>query len=157
MLSVLVLLVIITQQCITDPASLPRELFGAVSSASAQGKSEDMGPYDSAVLPLEDIPEPGSNVFRRSLPLSEEYAQSEVLRVLQDPRTIPLERFLYYKHPSEISREPGWLQDDQRPAFEDRADLLEQVVKHPEADPILARFEDEPYTTIAVYVRVVGG
>jgi len=157
LVSVIAMLVILAQQCIKDPARFPGELFGRVLSASAQGESNGMGPYDSAVLPLEDIPEPGSNVFRRSLPLSEEYARSEVLRVLQDPRTIPLERFLYYKHPSEISREPGWLQDDQRPAFEDRADLLEQVVKHPEADPILARFEDEPYTTIAVYVRVVGG
>jgi hypothetical protein len=157
LVSALVLLAIIAQQCITDSARLHKELFGGVLRTYAQGEGEGMGPYDSAVLPLEDIPGPGDEVYRRPLPLSEEYAQTEVLRVLQDPRTVPLERFLYYKHPSEVAREPGWLQDDQRAAFEESAGLLKQVVMHPEADLILARFHDAPYSIVAVYVRVLGG
>jgi hypothetical protein len=157
LLSSFALLAIATQQCITDPKILPAGLFNGVLSANAQGEADGMGPYDTAVLPLDDIPSPGNDVYRRPLPLSEEYAQSEVVRVLQDPRTIPLERFLYYKHPYEIAREPGWLQDDQRPAFEERVELLEQVVRHPEADLILDHFEEAPYRAVAVYVRVQGG
>jgi len=123
-----------------------------------QTDAPSMGPYDIAVLPLEDVPDPGPEVYRNIFPPSADYlyAQAEVLRVLKDPRTIPLDRFLYYRDSREQTQYIYYRDPQVRSVYEERNQLLEQVVSHPEADLILDRFKDEPHSAVAVYVRTTG-
>ncbi len=123
-----------------------------------QTDAPPMRPYDIAVLPLEDVPDPGSEVYRNIFPPSADYlyAQAEVLRVLKDPRTIPLDHFLYYRDSREQTQYIYYRDPQVRSVDEERNQLYEQVVSHPEADLILDRFKDAPHSAVAVYVRTTG-
>ena len=117
-----------------------------------------ISPYDIAVLPLDDVPDPGPDVYRNLFPPSADYlyAQAEVLRVLKDPRSIPLDHFLYYKDTRKQTQNIIYRDPKVRSVYEERNQLYEQVVSYPETDLILERFKDKPHSAIAVYVRVVG-
>jgi len=117
-----------------------------------------MGPYDIAVLPLENVPDPGADVYRNIFPSSADdlFAQAEVLRVLKDPRSIPLDRFLYYRDSREPSQLIYYRDPEVRSVYGERNQLYKQVVSHPEADIILDHFKDNPHSAVAVYVRTTG-
>ena len=120
-------------------------------------EQQTMSPYDIAVLPLDQVPEPNIDVYRHSFSdYDNQYASSEVLRVLKDPRKIPIERFLYYKHPRGQLPSRTFRDPHDRSIYQERIQLSVQVVSYPYADQILGRFKDEAHSAIAVYVRTVG-
>ena len=104
----------------------------AVLAGIAPGFAQEprlMGARDVAVIPLESVPEWNhAGVIRLTSHARE--VEVEVLAVLKDPREIPTHRFLY--------------------SLTDR----DEVVVHPRADQIRARFPDGKGTAVAVYVRV---
>jgi hypothetical protein len=104
----------------------------AVLDGIAPGFAQEprlMGARDVAVIPLESVPEWNhAGVIRLTSHTRE--VEVEVLAVLKDPREIPTHRFLY--------------------SLTDR----DEVVVHPRADQIRARFPDGKGTAVAVYVRV---
>ena len=104
----------------------------AVLAGIAPGFAQEprlMGARDVAVIPLESVPEWNhAGVIRLTSHTRE--VEVEMLAVLKDPREIPTHRFLY--------------------SLTDR----DEVVVHPRADQIRARFPDGKGTAVAVYVRV---
>ncbi len=124
-------------------------------------EQQPMGPYDIAVLPLEEIPEPGPEVYRQRLKTSyayeSNYATPEILRVLKDPRSIPLDRFLYYKDPFQSSRDHPKPPEHLEKNYARRIEQSKFIVKHPDADQIIDRFTNNTPSAVAVYVRSIGG
>jgi hypothetical protein len=96
-----------------------------------------MGPYDVAVIPLEDVPEPDpSRVYWFSI---EEEKGLAIFRIFKDPRNVPLERFLYFNtrwRSSDIEGIPSGL------------------VEHRDAEDIIDRFKDDGHIAVAVYVEL---
>ncbi|MEJ2608427.1 MAG: hypothetical protein P8Z41_17415, partial [Anaerolineales bacterium] len=121
-------------------------------------EQQPMGPYDIALLPLEDVPDPIPEVYRNPFPSSTDsvFARAEVLRVLKDPRKIPIDRFLYYKDPRRQTQNLIYRDPQFQSIYVERNKLYTQVISHPDADLILNHFEDRPYQAIAVYVRATG-
>jgi len=126
-------------------------------SVLTQNDSDPMGPYDIAILPLEDVPDPGEDVYHIAF---NDYrgvnASAEVLRVLKDPRDIPLERFLYFIYPKTSVPHITYTDPQFQQVFDERAELYGQVVSYPDTDEILQRFTGRSHSAIAVYIRTTG-
>jgi hypothetical protein len=121
-------LVLTAAACGRPPESAPAEF---VSSELAGAAKSEIGPYDIVKLPLGSVPEPPvDTIFHPEFQDPASGAFVQVLRVVEDPREIPLDRWLY-----------------SNPSGED-------VILHPSAQDWRVRFEDAEHTTLAVYVRV---
>jgi len=121
-------LVLTAAACGRPPESAPAEI---VSSELARAAKSEIGPYDVVELPLGSIPEPPvDTIFQPEFQDPASGAFVQVLRVVEDPREIPLDRWLY-----------------SNPSGED-------AILHPSAQDWRDRFEDAEHTTLAVYVRV---
>ncbi len=122
-------LLLIAAACQPRAIGLARTAYGP--TPSRESRQSPLGPYDVVELPLGGIPEPEPHaIFHPEFvdPASGAYVQ--VLRVIPDPRPIPLERWLYAHLPGE------------------------GPTAHPEAGELRPRFEDGGYSALAVYVRV---
>ena len=121
-------LVLTAAACGRPPESAPAE---SVSSELAGAAKSEIDPYNNVKLPLGSIPEPSINaIFHPEFQDPASGAFVQVLRVVEDPREIPPDRWLY-----------------SNPSGED-------AILHPSAQDWRGRFEDAEHTTLAVYVRV---
>lgn len=91
-----------------------------------------MGPRDVAEIPIESVPAWVSENVLRVVPdpAGESRVSIEVLAVVEDPRDVPIDRFLY--------------------ALTDEG----EVMVHPQADAIRSSLGSRGHSTVAVYVRV---
>jgi len=100
-------------------------------SDPTEASTTEMGPYDVVTLPLDSVPDPPvDTIFHPEFQDPTTGAFVQVLRVLKDPREIPLDRWLYANSSGE-----DW-------------------ILHPRAMDVRGRFEDAEHTALAVYVRV---
>ena len=90
-------LVLTAAACGRPPESAPAEI---VSSKLAGAAKSEIGSYDIVELPLGNIPEPPINaIFHPEFQDPASGAFVQVLRVLKDPREIPLDRWpVSYTH-----------------------------------------------------------
>ncbi len=89
-----------------------------------------MGPYDQAVLPIEDVLlSSDPRVLNPSFRIAFRQANFEIISVLKDPRKVPVERFIFYNQEGH------------------------DLISHPDAERISARFIDGLGSAVAVYVR----
>jgi hypothetical protein len=101
------------------------------SGVPTQAGQVEAGPYDVIELPLDAVPGPSLEaVSNPEFQDPESGAFVQVLRVLHDPRQIPLDRWLY-SHPT------GG-----------------ETVVHPDANLLRDRLTEEGYSALAVYVKV---
>jgi hypothetical protein len=104
---------------------------GVDSVDLTEAPEAEIGPYDSIELPLESVPEPPAEViFHPEFQDPGSGAFVQVLRVLEDPRDIPLEWWLYF-----MSSGQG-------------------ATLHPDAEAWRDRLEEEETSSLAVYVKV---
>jgi len=102
-----------------------------VTGEPVERPGAEAGPYDIIELPLSDVPEPpAETIYHPEFQGPASGAFVQVLRALEDPRAIPLERWLYFRLPGE------------------------EAILHPNAQSWRDRFEGEGYHPLAVYVRV---
>ncbi len=125
---VLVFITIVAVSCAEE--STPTVPTSNAVTPTEPPTDSSMGSYDQAVLPIEDVlltlkPRILSTEFR----IASRQANFEILSVLKDPRKVPVERFIYYNQEG----------DD--------------LISHPDAERISARFNDGLGSAVAVYVR----
>ena len=133
----IIVLGFVLSNCIAVPGSKTASVATNAVSTREENGAETMGPYDVAELPLVIVPAPDpEEVFNPRRGGGdpgfggEPYVQ--ILRVLKDPREVPLERSLYYGQPGK------------------------DVIVHPDAERISERFAGQSQAAVAVYVRVTG-
>jgi len=121
-------LILTAAACGRPPVSAPAE---TIISDPTEASTTKIGPYDVVKLPLSSVPEPPvDTIFHPEFQDPASGAFVQVLRVVEDPREIPLDRWLYSKP------------------------LGEDAILHPSAQDWRGRFEDAENTTLAVYMRV---
>jgi hypothetical protein len=121
-------LVLTAAACSRSPEGAPA---GTNISDSTEASTTAIGHYDVLTLPLGSVPDPPvGTIFHPEFQDPASGAFVQVLRVLEDPREIPLDRWLYANPAGGTG------------------------ILHPGAGDWQGRLEGSEYTALAVYVRV---
>jgi hypothetical protein len=92
----------------------------------------EVGPNDAIELPLDGVPEPPAEViFHHEFQDPGSGAFVQVLRVLEDPRDIPIAQWLYFKSSGQVA------------------------TLHPIAEAWRNRLESEETSILAVYIGIL--
>lgn len=113
--------------------------LAAISHAQASGDAPT-GPYTKILLPLEDLPALNENLaFHPIIDQYESGATLQIMYVLEDPRDVPLARYVYY------TEDRGVIAPNDLPSTIDR----------PEYNQELEEILSQNPKTINVYVRAI--